>query len=417
MGIRHAAAHARACAIVAGLVGAWAGAGVARAQELGPGPIALADGRVTIGGDVSASFGSTDPGFFDYTDYEHSALRMLRVNLSAAVKAGDHITFLGDVQTENLDTVRPYALYARIRPWTARDIDVQIGRVPPTFGAFSRRTYVSDNPLVGYPLAYQYLSSLRPDALPATIDELLQKRGLGWLVRYSIGDASLDHGVPLVNALRWDTGVQVHVGLLPQRALTATGSITAGTLSDPRFSDNNGGKQLAGRVEWRPTAGVVVGTSVARGAFVSDSAANAALSPMRSAEGYTQTAWGGDVEYSRDYYLIRAETIVSLWRVPFARQPEIVDPLSAVATSIEGRYKLTPGFYTAARFDHLGFSTVTGTTGSASWDAPVTRVEAGVGYSIQRNLLLKFAYQRNHRDGGRLQTSANQVASQVVFWW
>src|SRR5262249_22520750 len=152
-------------------------------------------------------------------------------------------------------------------------------------------------------------------------------------VRYSIGSASLDHGVPLVNALRWDTGVQVHVGLLPQRVLTATGSITAGTLSNPRFSDDNGGKQLAGRVEWRPTAGVVVGTSMARGAFVSDSAVNAALPAMHSADGFTQTAWGGDVEYSRDYYLIRAETIVSRWRLPFARQPEFDDPLRATATS------------------------------------------------------------------------------------
>jgi hypothetical protein len=418
MRIRHAASRARACAMVAGLLGVWsAAAGVAGAQELGTGPIALADGRVTIGGDVSATYGSDDPGFFNYTDYEHSALRMLRVNLSALVKAGEHVSFVGDVQTENLDSVRPYALYARIRPWTARDIDVQIGRVPPTFGAFSRRTYVSDNPLIGYPLAYQYLSSLRPDALPATVDELLQKRSFGWLVRYSIGDQSLDHGVPLVNGLRWDTGVQVHVGVLPQRVLTATGSITTGTLSNPRFKDDNGGKQFAGRAEWRPTAGVVVGTSMARGAFVSDSAANAALPPMHSTDGFTQMAWGGDVEYSRDYYLIRAETIVTEWRLPFARQPEFVDPLRATATSIEGRYKLTPGFYAAARFDHLGFSTVAGTTVTQSWDAPVTRVEIGGGYSIQRNLLLKLAYQHNHRDGGRLLTTANQVATQVVFWW
>src|SRR5262249_21877911 len=154
-----------------------------------------------------------------------------------ALKAGEHFAILGDLQTENLDSVRPYALYARIRPWTSRDVDIQVGRVPPTFGAFSRRTYVSDNPLIGYPLAYQYLSTLRPDALPATVDELLQKRGLGWLVRYTVGDSSLDHGVPLVSAFRWDTGVQVHVGLLPRQMLTATASLTNGTISNPLFSD------------------------------------------------------------------------------------------------------------------------------------------------------------------------------------
>jgi len=149
------------------------------AQSLPSEPIALANGRVTVSGDLSATYGSDDPGFFNYTDYEHSALRLFRVDLTAAVKAGPHFTVLGEIRTENLGEVRPYALYLRIRPWTTRDFDIQVGRVPPTFGAFARRTYANDNPLIGYPLAYQYLTSLRPDALPASADELLRKRSLG----------------------------------------------------------------------------------------------------------------------------------------------------------------------------------------------------------------------------------------------
>jgi hypothetical protein len=389
------------------------------AQErspLSPGPIVLADGNVTIGGDVSASFGSTDPGFFDYTDYEHSALRMLRVNVSAAVKAGDHLSVLGDLLTENFDSVRPYALYLRVRPWTDRDIDIQAGRVPPTFGAFSRRTYVSDNPLIGYPLAYQYLTALRSDALPATADELLQKRGGGWLVRYSVGDAALDHGVPLVSAFRWDTGVQVHAVLRGDRSLNATASVTTGTISNPLFSDDNGGKQVAGRVEWRPAAALALGTSIAHGAFAGDRAVAAAGAAQRESD-FTQTAWGADAEFSRDYYVLRVETIVSDWRIPFARQPEMQDPLRAYAISIEGRYRIQPGLYAAARVDRLGFSDITGSNGPQSWEAPVRRIEVGAGYSIQRNLILKGSFQHNHRDGGRLKTSANQVASQIVFWF
>src|SRR6266513_443144 len=101
---------------------AWLGLGSPLgAQTLPSEPIALADGRVTVSGDVSASFGARDPGFFDYTDYEHSALRMVRIDLSGAVKAGPHFTVLAEVRTENFDRLKPYALYLRIRPWTARD--------------------------------------------------------------------------------------------------------------------------------------------------------------------------------------------------------------------------------------------------------------------------------------------------------
>ena len=82
---------------------------------------------------------------------------------------------------------------------------------------------------------------------------------------------------------------------------------------------------------------------------------------------------------------------------------------------MEGRYKIRPGLYAAARLDHLGFSTITGSTGRDQWDAPVTRVELGGGLSLQRNLLLKLTFQRNTRAGGRV-TRANVGAAQLVFW-
>jgi hypothetical protein len=389
-----------------------AAAGV-RAQGLPSEPIALADGRVSIGGDVSASIPSSDPGFFNYTDYEHSALKLLRLDLSAAAKAGPHFTFLGELRTENLDSVLPYALYVRIKPWTKQDVDIEVGRIPPTFGAFARRTYANDNPLIGYPLGYQYLTTVRPDALPASVDELLAKRGRGWQVRYSVGDPTPDHGVPLVTAFKWDTGVQVHgsAGIV-----SASVALTAGTVSNPLFIDDNSGRQVAARVELRPVTGLIIGTSAARGPFVSDTAARVAVGPGHDRE-FTQTAWGADAEFSRGYYLLRFEAIVSGWRLPVIGNPALDLPLGSVAVSIEGRYKIMPGLYAAARADHLGFSEVSGTLQTEPWDAPVTRLETGIGYSLQRNLLVKVDYQHDHRDGGPLTTTANLVAAQISFWF
>jgi len=385
-----------------------------RAQGLPSEPIALADGRVTVSGDVSATFGSPDPGFFNYTDYEHSALRLVRIDVAAAAKAGPHFSLLGEVRSENIDTLQAYALFARIRPWTGRDFDIQVGRIPPTFGAFGRRAYANDNPLIGYPLAYQYLTSLRPDALPANADELLQKRSLGWLVRYSVGAPSVDRGVPLVSAFRWDSGVQVHAGA---GIFSAAAAVTAGTVSNPLFSDDNSGRQFAGRLEARPIAGLIAGTSFARGRFVSDAAVRSALGEAAPSDDFRQTAWGADAEYSHGYYLVRFETIVSAWRIPAIRAPAIDEPLRAVSTSLEGRYKIVPGLYAAARVEHLGFSDLVGSTSTLPWDAPVNRVEVGTGYSIQRNLLLKISYQHNTRDGGVLQRVENLGAGQLVFWF
>ena len=202
-------------------------------------------------------------------------------------------------------------------------------------------------------------------------------------------------------------------------SLSATASVTAGTVSNPLFRDDNSGRQVAGRVELRPVSGLIVGASLARGPFLGRAAARAASGNVADGHDkeFTQTAWGGDLEYSRDHYLLRFETVGSAWRLPAVGAPALPQPLGALSTSIEGRYKLRPGLYAAARFDHLGFSKVVGTAETLPWDAPVTRVEIGAGYSVQRNLLLKLSYQHNRRDGGRLARVGHLTAAQLVFWF
>ncbi len=186
----------------------------ASAQAIPSEALSIAEGRLTLGGNVSATFscawGSTaDPGacgddtaFFNYTDYEHSALRSLVIDLTAALHATDRISILGDLRSENVGEPQPYALYVRVRPWRSRGFAIQAGRIPPTFGAFARRSYPSDNLLIGYPLAYQYLTSLRPDSLPSSADDLLGQQGRGWLSQFPVGNTEPARGLPLVSAFR-----------------------------------------------------------------------------------------------------------------------------------------------------------------------------------------------------------------------
>ena len=381
----------------------------ARAQELPSGPVSLANGMVVIGADASISLtpqDDTEGAWFNYTDYEHNSLRLFRLALSADVKLTDRVSILTEIRSENGDAVKPYALYLRVRPWRDRPIDIQAGRIPPTFGAFARREYGAGNPLIGYPLAYQYLTPVRPDALPASTDDVLRMRARGWRPSYPIGSLETAPGMPLMTAFRWDTGVQVRVG---PESLNASAAVTNGTTSDPRTRDNNAGKQIAGRIHWRPNAGLSLGGSAASGAYVSDAALATATLPAGSGRA-TQQAIGVDAEYSRDHWMLRGELIWNRWQVP-----TLARPLDARSTFVEGRYKISPGMFVASRIDRLGFSELPGSFGSATWDAPVTRLETGVGYYIRRNLLAKGAYQHNWRDGGAV-TSLGLFAAQLHFW-
>ena len=361
-----------------------------------------------------------DPGFQGWVEAdmifvspdESGRVTKLNVREGDEVKAGDRVSVLAEIRSENGGLPDPYALYVRVRPWLTHGFDIQAGRVPPTFGAFARRHYPYDNLLIGYPLAYQYLTSLRADALPANADELLRMRGRGWLSNFSIGNPAPDNGLPLVHAFRWDTGLQVHAA---NPHAEATVAVTTGTLANPLVGDDNGGRQIAGRVVVRPFTGLVTGASAARGPFVTTDALRMGGIEGRASD-FTQTAWGADAEYSRGYYLLRFEAIVSDWRLPLVRTPAIDMPLRAVSTSVEGRYKIRPGLYVAARSDHLTFSTVTGVLRHDGWDAPVTRLEVGGGYSLQRNVTLKLAYQHNTRQTTRAGT-ADAGALQLVYWF
>lgn len=381
----------------------------AAAQALPYGPVTALDGRLGVGAEIVATAGPPDDtAFFNYTDYEHNALRMLRISLASTWRPIDAVALVAELRSEDFDWVRPYAAYVRVRPFRGYAFDIQAGRIPPVFGSFGRRAYASDNPLVGYPLAHQYLTSLRPDALPASIANLLEMRGRGWLVSYPIGSPQAEPGLPLASAFRWDTGVQAR---WRRGALDVSGAVTAGTLGDPRAGDNNDGRQLSARVALAPVAGLVVGGSIARGEWLEDDLSRAV--PL--ANGRTQTAAGADAEYSRDHWLVRGEIVWSRWSVPLGTGA-VIDA-DALAAWIEGRYRLTPRVYVAARLDRLGFSTVTAENGvRAAWDAPVTRAEAVVGFYVQRNLVLRGALQHNDRDGGRVR-QRTYAALQAAYWF
>ncbi len=400
-----------ACALLAALPSPLA------AQSLPSGPITTAGGRLTIGAEASASVAPADDAYFDYSDYNYNLLRQLRGDVSAALRLGGRLSLLGDLRVEGPIgsgpwTVRPYALFARIRPSAQRAFDIQAGLIPPVFGAFSRRSYGADNPLIGFPLAYQYLTSLRPDAVPSSADDLLRMRGRGWLAHYPIGDLAPNHGVPLVDGLHYQTGVELHAGNEP---IEVSGAVTTGSLSAPRSGDIGAAPQVSGRLAYRPRPGILLGVSAARGIFVSSSVTDALAGPGRATSN-DQRALGFDAEFSHGYWLLRTEGVLSSWRVPVVNPPFLSDPLRAFAVDVEGRYRLRPGLYVAARLDRLDFSQVTGTSGTLPWDAPVRRVEAGGGYSLRRNILMKLAYQYNWRDSTYDRTSG-LVSAQLLFWF
>src|SRR5262245_19468105 len=146
-------AHRSRIAAVASLAAiACAMTTLAAAQER---PYGAADGRVSIAAEVSMTSSETDnEAYFNFTDYDHDALRTIRARVLAQWQPARRFGVLGELRVENTDTIEAAALYIRWRPFADRELDVQVGRIPPVIGAFARHAYGRDNLLIGTPLVY-----------------------------------------------------------------------------------------------------------------------------------------------------------------------------------------------------------------------------------------------------------------------
>ena len=404
---------------------------VVSAQLLPQETVSLAGGRLTVGGEVTATVAPDDTGQFNYTDYERSALQLLRVGVTASLRPIERIALVTELRAEGDTnggpwTALPFAAYVRVRPWKDRSFDIQAGRIPPVFGAAGRRIYANDNVLIGYPLAWQYLTVLRSDAMPSSADELINARAAGWRPWYSVGAPGYARGVPLTTAFRYDTGVQARVGGEHQR-LSVAAALTAGTLSSPGARATNGGPQVSTRLAVRPATGVILGGSFADGRFFADDLAvplpSGSAGPSYSSTTtstttgrYHQQTWGADAEYSRGHYLARAELVTARWRLPAIGASPIDEALRSTGVSVEGRYRLAPGITAGARVDRLSFSRLQGSYQDLPWDAPVTRLEGGVAWSATRNVLVRGTVQHNDRSRGKVRSST-LPALQVTVWF
>ena len=334
-----------------------------------------------------------------------------------SLRLWSRFTLVGDVRLQGAIgaggwQIHPYAMFARIRPWSQKEVDIQVGLVPPVFGAFSRRAYSTDNPLIGLPLGYQYVTTLRPDALPASADELLSKRGRGWLVSYTRGDRSADYGVPPADGQRYPAGIELHAA---GRLLEAGVAVTTGSLSVPIGAGVGSSPQVSARAAVHPIPGLIVGGSVSHGTFLTRALTDSLGTTGQSGTN-DQTAAGFDTEYARGHLIVRAEGILSRWRLPPFVPSRLTEHLRAFAFDVEGRYRLLPGLYAAVRVDRLDFSEVCGTLECLPWDAPVRRIEAGGGYNIRRHIVLKGSYQFNWREGVD-GSGLGLVSAQLLVWF
>jgi hypothetical protein len=367
------------------------------------------------GGEITAILSPRDTtAFFNYSDYERNLLRITRIRLFGEWRTVTRLSVIGEIRTENTDQIMMPALYLRWQPRTSQELYIHAGRIPPVIGGFGRHAYGRDNIVLGQPLAYQYLTSLRPDAVPATVEDLLRMRGRGWQPSYPVGSTATDTGVPLVSASTWDTGV---AGIWRHGRIDVSSAVTQGSPAVPLVRDTNDRLMWSGRVGAFVGGGVTVGVSAARGQWLEDAVLD--LTPAGRHTPSAQSLVATDVEVGHGPFLVRGEWIRSVFEVPITTATDPNARLDVWSGFVEARYRPLPRWQVGVRLDRLAFGDAPGSfPGSSvpSWDADVDRVEAVLGFRAHRRIELRGGWQHNWREGGRVREQGFPVLA-VLGWF
>ena len=312
-------------------------------------------------------------------------IRLGDVRRLAADLAGSRSS--AKLRSEDLEHPSVYAAYARMQALAElADSTIQVGRIPPTFGAFSRRAY-SDRQ-----------SGHRLPARLSVPDVAAHRRRAGDR-RRSAADAGAGlaielpgrsrrrrrPGVPLVSGFRWDTGVQVGWKGGP---VEVAGAVTNGTLSNPR---------VVGRQ--RRQAGVRAASASRRrsgsssappgrsGAWLARERAGRPTRPTQQALRRRRRILARSLDRPR------RDGLEPLGRCRCRSRRRTRKRVDALGRWIEGRYRITPRIFVAGRADRLGFSDASRQRrrcrAAAVGCAGDAASKPAVGYYLQRNLVVR----------------------------
>jgi hypothetical protein len=280
------------------------------------------------------------------------------------------------------------------------------GRYLNNFGRFPQRFLGPDNPLIGEPLLYTYATSLAATQVPASAADLVRQRGRGLATRFA-GYPGAVRGQQIVSNVWYLNGLKLD-GVHKRLAYSA--GLSNEVVSTANFFDINDDKTVTVHVGYKPDISLGVGASYSNGAYLEQAVfANPATLRLKLSR-FRQRTFGVDVDYAKGHFSFFGEYIHNSWDTP-----NVADGLDSNGFFVEPRYKLMPGLAVVARWEQIHFNDIAGPIGPTPWENDVQRVELGLSYAIERDLLAKVSHQWN-RTGGPIppDPSDDVAAAQLV---
>jgi len=244
-------------------------------------------------------------------------------------------------------------------------------------GNWAPRHLSWDNPFITAPVPYERLTAIYDTEAPASVaqfvtidpDELYEYNPVLWGPIYATG-ASVAGKIE-----RFEYAAEIKNAGPSSRP-------ASWNLEDVQFNHPT----VAGRVGFSPDLRWTIGASASVGPYYRPEA-SATLPPGQGIGDFRQILIGQDFRFEWHRFQIWAEVFETRFEVPNVGAADVL------SYYLEGKYKFTPQFFGALRWNQHFFGRVSDdTNGSVRWGEDIWRIDSSLGYRPSAHTQLKLQY-------------------------
>jgi hypothetical protein len=339
----------------------------------------LAPGQISLSGQTAAQFLQSTPSESQRTVNFGRPSFGWESEFFVDGHISDHVSALTTVRAGQDQPITVDYAAIRITDITALHLNAQAGLFDLPFGNLRERRFPRRNFLYSLPLLYEYETSL-PDR-PTTDAEILAARGKGG-------------GMPLLDGGLYDLGAMIFGSW---GILDYSFAVSSGTISSTTYATQNANSDVGtvARLAVTPFTGFTLGAAYAQGAYMEES--GTPTPETINVNNYHQQAVELDLEFSYGHLLLNGEAVFNRWPAPLSAGDQNLDLFGYF---VEGKYAILPRLYVALRMNGLQFGHATLDQQVQRWDYNVSELEGGVGYFLERDVLLKLVRRETRTFGG-----------------
>jgi hypothetical protein len=274
----------------------------------------------------------------------------------------------------------------RITPWQDGRFNLQVGQFSTVIGNWVGRHLSWDNPFINAPLPYENVTAIEDKAAPYNYSYL------------NVGTPEEKYEYhPIVWGPSYASGVSVagRLGQFDYAAEVKNASLSSRPESWPITRMDFDHPTVSGRVGFRPNEMWTFGISASDGAYFRPEAMRT-LPFGRDIGDYHERLLAQDIGFAWHHWQLWAEFFETRFEIPGFSDAE------TFAYYLEAKYKFTPQFFGAVRWNQQFFSDVTNSSGgTAPWGNDIWRADIAAGYRFTAHTQLKLQYSFQHEKNGR----------------